>query len=169
MELLVVRHAIAEDREAFAKTGQEDDRRPLTTRGRERMETGARGLASLRKRVDVLASSPLTRAVETAEVLAEVWPGVAPVVVSALSPAGDYDQLTAWLRALGADQRIVIVGHEPHLSGFVTRLLGGRGSAVRLKKGAACLLSIAPSAGPGSGVLHWALTPRQLRRLAPTD
>lgn len=169
MRLLVVRHGIAEDRESFAKTGLEDDRRPLTGRGRERMERGARGIATMVRSVDVLAASPFLRTMQTAEVLSEVWEGPSPVAVSALEPGGDFDQLSAWLRALGPDQRVAVVGHEPYLSGFVSRLIGARGSVLQMKKGGACLLTLAPSAGAGSGVLRWAMTPKQLRCLAPAD
>ena len=63
MDLLVIRHAIAEDREVFAGTGKDDSLRPLTDRGRERMQEGARGLVRLVDRLDVLATSPLTRAI----------------------------------------------------------------------------------------------------------
>ncbi len=169
MRLVVVRHAIAEDRDVFARTGQTDDRRPLTGRGRERMALGARGLATLVRSVDVLAASPYLRTMETAAILAEAWVGPTPVPVGALEPGGDYDQLGAWLRALGPDQRVAIVGHEPHLSGFVSRLIGARGSVIELKKGAACYLTLAPSAGAGSGVLRWSLHPKQLRRLADAE
>ena len=169
MRLLVVRHAIAEDRDSFAKTGEGDDQRPLTGRGRERMEVGARGLATLCRAVDVLAASPYLRTMQTAGVLSEVWGGPTPVAVSALEPGGDFDQLSAWLRALGPDQRVAIVGHEPYLSGFVSRLIGARGSVLEMRKGGACLLTLAPSAGAGSGVLRWALTPKQLRRLGKAD
>ena len=165
MKLLVVRHAIAEEREVFAKTGLTDDLRPLTQRGRERMELGARGLASIAGKLDILATSPFTRAAETAAILSAAYGGLKPVPVGALEPGGDYEQLASWLKALGDSTRVAIVGHEPHLSGFVSRLVGTRGSLLQLKKGAACLLTVAPSVGQGSGVLRWALTPSQLRRL----
>ncbi len=169
MKLLVVRHAIAEEREVFAKTGLTDDLRPLTTRGRERMELGARGLVSIAGKLDIIATSPFTRAAETASILAAAFGDLNPVPLGALEPGGDYEQLASWLKALGADQRAAIVGHEPHLSGFVSRLVGSRGSLIQLKKGSACLLTVAPSVGVGSGVLRWALTPAQLRRLGKEE
>jgi len=67
MQLLLIRHAIAEDRFEFARTGQSDYYRPLTERGRARMARGATGLRTLVPDIDVLATSPLTRAVQTAE------------------------------------------------------------------------------------------------------
>jgi phosphohistidine phosphatase len=165
LELLVVRHGIAEDREEFATTGQSDDLRPLTKRGRARMREAARGLASLLDPPEFLATSPYTRAAETAAILAKVFGGPDPLPVDVLIPDGEYEALATWLRGRGPDARITVVGHEPHLSGFVTYLLGARGSVVQLKKGAACLVHAAPSVTPGSGMLIWSLTPGQLRRL----
>jgi phosphohistidine phosphatase len=167
-ELLVVRHAIAEDREEFAATGEPDDRRPLTKRGRNRMREGARGLASLMDPPEFVATSPLARAVQTAEIVAKAFGAAAPLEVDALGPDGDFEILSAWVRGRGPDARIAVVGHEPHLSGYVSMLLGGKGSFLQLKKGAACLLTVAPSVTPGSGLLLWALAPAQLRRLAAT-
>lgn len=62
MELLIIRHAIAEDPVEHAKRGRGDDERPLTAKGVERMRQGAAGLRRLVPRVDVLAASPLARA-----------------------------------------------------------------------------------------------------------
>lgn len=166
IELLVVRHAIAEDREEFAATGQSDDLRPLTKRGRGRMDDAARGLASLTERPDVIATSPYTRAAETATIVAQAFGGPEPVPVDLLTPDGSFEALASWLRDKGADAKVAIVGHEPQLSGFVSYLLGARGNVVDLKKGAACLLQVDPSVRPGSAVLLWALAPGQLRKLA---
>ena len=70
MELLVVRHAIAQDREEFAKTGLEDARRPLTDEGRRKFEKGARGLREVAGGIELLATSFLERH-ELARVVAE--------------------------------------------------------------------------------------------------
>src|SRR2546430_7070784 len=70
MRLLVVRHAIAEDREAFARSHKDDSTRPLTPDGRRKMERAALGLKELVPELDVLAASPYKRAIETAEIIA---------------------------------------------------------------------------------------------------
>lgn len=165
IELLVVRHAIAEDREEFAATGQSDDLRPLTKRGRERMENGARGLVALLEPPQFLATSPYTRAAETAAILANAFGGIEPTPLGALTPDGSATELATWIRERGPDARVAIVGHEPALSAFVSQLLGVKGSALQLKKGAAVLLSVAPSVAAGSGVLIWALAPSHLRKI----
>jgi phosphohistidine phosphatase len=167
MELLVVRHAIAEEREEFAQTGKIDDLRPLTKKGSIRMEAGARGLALLVEKPDAIMTSPLTRAAETAALLAAAFEGPEPQALDALKPGADYESLASWLRARGdQDGRVALVGHEPHLSGLICLLLsGGPGSFLELKKGGACLLTVPPSVAPGSAVLHWAATPGQLRKI----
>src|SRR2546422_1650397 len=62
MRLLVVRHAIAEDLEAFARSHKDDSTRPLTPDGRRKMERAALGLKELVPELDVLAASPYKRA-----------------------------------------------------------------------------------------------------------
>jgi phosphohistidine phosphatase len=123
------------------------------------------------RRAALLASSPLVRARETAEIVAPTL-GVARVeIVEALRPDRSYDELLKWLRSRDVpndDDRIVaVVGHEPHLSGLVTWLMTGCDeSRLDLKKGGACLLHFAGEPGTGEGTLRWLLTPSQLRDLA---
>jgi len=177
MNLLVVRHAIAEDKERFAATGRSDDQRPLTEEGRAKMRRAADGLRKVARRAHVLASSPLVRARETAEIIAPALRASRIELVDALRPDRRFEELAAWLRALGIpneqdesgdDERtIAIVGHEPHLSGLVTWFLTGTAeSHIELKKGAACLLQFDAAPAAGSATLRWALTPSQLRSLA---
>jgi len=68
MDLLVIRHAIAGDRAEWAKTGRPDQERPITNEGRERMAVNAQALRRLVPELDLLATSPFVRAVETADV-----------------------------------------------------------------------------------------------------
>ena len=70
MQLLIVRHAVAEDRERFAATGRGDAERPLTRKGRREFRKVARGLREALPSLDLIASSRLARAIETAAVLA---------------------------------------------------------------------------------------------------
>jgi len=74
MHLLVVRHGIAEGRKASARTNRDDAARRLTTDGRRKMKNGALGLRQLVPEVDLLASSPLRRAADTADIIA-AWTG----------------------------------------------------------------------------------------------
>jgi len=173
LHLLVIRHAIAEDKEAFAASGRNDDQRPLTEEGRMKMRRGAEGLRVASPRVDVLAASPLVRARETAEIVAPALKVARVEVVEALRPDRAFADLVAWLRRRVSpndgdsdSMTVAIVGHEPHLSGLVTWLMTGQTeSRVELKKGAACLLRFDRAPGAGEAMLRWSLTPSQLRAL----
>src|SRR4051812_39404978 len=66
MDLLIVRHGIAEDKETFGESGQSDDLRALTPKGRKKMARVARGLRAVEPSVALFASSPLVRARQTA-------------------------------------------------------------------------------------------------------
>lgn len=171
MDLLLIRHAIAEEREVFAGTGKDDSLRPLTDRGRERMQDGARGLVRLVKRLDVLATSPLTRAAETARIVAEAYGNIEPTVVDALAPDVPFPPLVDWLRSVAQQEIVAIVGHEPHLSQFLTLLLLGREgpSLVDFKKGGACLVALNGQVTPGRGRLKWFMKPGQLRQVGARE
>ena len=173
MNLLVIRHAIAEDKEAFAASGRSDDQRPLTESGRSKMRRAAEGLRLTCPRVAVLASSPLLRARETADIVAPAFRIARVELVEALRPDRPFEELTAWLRRRiapnhgGEDGTVAIVGHEPHLSGLITWLMtSGTDSRIELKKGGACLLRFDRAPAAGEATLRWALTPSQLRGLA---
>lgn len=165
MQLLLIRHAIAEDRAVFARTGQSDYYRPLTERGRERMERGAAGLRSLVPDLDVLVTSPLTRAKQTARIVAEAYGGL-PVEHSEALATGDGVDFLDWLKQCDPTDTVAAVGHEPHMSDWATWMLtGGRHDFAVVKKGSAMLLEFEGRPKPGTAWLHWFLAPAQLRRL----
>ncbi|HVT39793.1 MAG TPA: phosphohistidine phosphatase SixA [Gemmatimonadaceae bacterium] len=166
MKVLVIRHAIAEEREAFAESGKSDDERPLTANGRRRMERAARGLHTLVPRINLLASSPLVRAQQTAAVVAKVFRTEVGEETASLSPGASLDQFAKWLAPHAELDVIAVVGHEPHLSALVTWLLSGLSdSRIEFKKGGACLLELDGQPGPAAAKLHWLLTPKALRQL----
>lgn len=168
MYVLVIRHAIAEDRKDFAKRskGADDGLRPLTKDGRRKMRLGARGLACLVPNVDVLASSGLKRAQQTAAIVGLHYPKAKGVRLAELSPNKPVKQLLTWLQGQGKDQTVAVVGHEPHLGAFVSWALTGlQESFVELKKGATCMLRFDEDLKPGRAKLVWSLKPGQLRAL----
>lgn len=168
MHLLIIRHAVAEEREAWAQTGEPDERRPLTDDGRKKMRRGTRGLRSVVPAISLLGTSPYTRAAQTADVVSAAYGGIEPVTVGALTPDRKPQAFLSWLgdAAPGHDV-IAAVGHEPHLSGLVSWLLAKRAAPplVELKKGAACLLRFDGAPAAGVACLEWLLTPQQLRRM----
>lgn len=166
MKVLIVRHAKAEDRADFAVTGADDAERPLTGAGREQARRAGRALKELVPRIDVMATSPLVRARETARLLARAYQRVKPVELPALAPGLSEKAMSAWLAEQPSDAVVALVGHEPDLSVFASWLLTARKHPIlELKKGAACLLEFENKPEPGSAVLVWSLTPSQLRHL----
>ena len=166
MDLVLVRHAIAEEREVFARTGKPDELRPLTLRGKRRMNRAAAGLRSLLPAIDVLASSPLVRAAESAAIISEAYGGLEVVEVAELAPETDSQHLLGWLQSLSAVSTVVIVGHEPSFSGHVAWLAARADEPfVEFKKGGACLLTFYGEIYAGGATLRWLLTPAQLRAL----
>jgi phosphohistidine phosphatase len=165
MRLYVVRHGIAED---VAASGLDRDRR-LTPEGRTKMRQVARGLAALGAGVDVLLTSPLPRARETAEIVSAALPGVPapedfPPLVTGTAPA----ELLRRLRPSAAAEALMLVGHEPTLSGLIALLLTGssEAAAIEMKKGAVALLELGRLAPRGGASLRWLLPPRVLRKIA---
>jgi phosphohistidine phosphatase len=166
VQLLLLRHGIAEEREDFAQTGQPDSKRPLTAKGRKKLKRVARALADLVPAPAVLAASPLTRAQQTAEIVARRYNDMPTTTVPALDPGHAYENFLRWLLGVGDVDTIIAVGHEPHLSGLAAWFLnGGEQQLFELKKGGACLLVFDGDVRAGSAQLSWLLTPSQLRAL----
>ena len=87
MDVLVIRHAIAQDRNEFAKAhpGEDDGARTLTDKGRKRMRQAALGLRRIAPAVELLGSSPLARALQTADIVEACFNGVKRVIVPQLA------------------------------------------------------------------------------------
>jgi phosphohistidine phosphatase len=164
MQLLVVRHGIAAERETWAP--RDDALRPLTEDGRKKMKEGAKALRSLVPRLDALATSPLTRALQTAEILAKAYDQGEPITVDALAPGQRPPAVAPWLRTQVTRKTVAIVGHEPGLGSLASWLTAGsERSFLELGKGGACLLDLGERVDAGEAMLVWALRPSQLRAL----
>src|SRR5215204_4297521 len=111
MKLLVIRHAIAMDSEEFADTGEPDDRRPLTNFGAKRMRKNAKGLHTLVDSIDRFATSPLTRAIETAEIVSEVFSIDQAELCAALVPGIALEEFEDWARDRAQAEVLAVVGH----------------------------------------------------------
>jgi phosphohistidine phosphatase len=166
MQLLIIRHAIAEDRDVFAESGAPDEDRPLTAFGKRRMRRNVRGLRRVAPQIDVLATSPLVRADQTARIVAEEY-GLSEVeTVEALRPDARLRDLLRWIAKQPADAVVAVVGHEPHLGTLVTWLISGvELQGVSIKKGGAALVEFQKKPSASGGTLEWLLTPAQLRSL----
>lgn len=162
MQVCLIRHAIAVER---GTAGYVDDRaRPLTPEGRKRMKEASAGLKQI-FRPDAILTSPILRARQTAEILADTFE--APVTVLDALGNGDHGG------AIGAcaashEEAVALVGHEPWMGELLSMLLTGEPgrSASVFRKGAAALVSTYGPPSAGNGTLEWLLQPGMLRRLA---
>ena len=152
MEVLLFRHGPAGDKDAWTRP---DSERPLTSDGARKTERAADGLASIVSSLDLIASSPLVRAAQTADILARRFPKARRAQWDELKPGSDP---TALRERLAGRRRIALVGHEPHLSEAAAYLLGGE-PRMDLKKAGAALLDLEERK------LLWLLKPSQLRGL----
>jgi phosphohistidine phosphatase len=160
MELLIVRHGIAVDR---GTPGMADDERPLTKEGEKKFRGAARGLATIVSAPDIVLTSPLPRALRTAEIAAAAWKGDKPVRSPKLA-AGSAAAILELLAQNRRHARVAIFGHEPDLSQLLARLLGsGKGERLALKKGGAALLELTDDLQAGRLVFY--LPPKLLRAL----
>ena len=166
MRLLVIRHGVAGDRDEFAFTGRPDAERPLTRDGRAKMKRAAAGLRLIVDELNLVATSPLVRAVQTAEIVADAFGGMELTIIDQLAPERAPDDLLPWLRSHEHDTTIAAVGHDPHVGFLVGWLLTGRHeNFMEMKKGAAVMLEFEDSPTAGTARLLWSLAPGHLRKL----
>jgi phosphohistidine phosphatase len=152
MRVLVIRHAHA----APQSPGMSDADRTLTAEGERRFRAAARGLAAI-VRPDVLLTSPLLRARQTAAIAGAAWT-LEPRPERALA-SGPVDQIFDLLGDQPPDATVALVGHEPTVSLLVATLAGlPSADAVAFEPGAAALLEW-DGPGRGSGWLVWFLPP----------
>jgi phosphohistidine phosphatase len=158
--LLLVRHAIAEPRGAV---WPDDTQRPLTSKGIERMHDVAARLQVLKETADLVLSSPLVRAEQTAGIFREVWtPAPEVVLVDAFAPGGTPAQMAAALRAAAGHARVAVVGHEPDLGEWAAWLTGAR-APLPFKKGGVARIDVPAWPPSRDGQLVWLATPKMLR------
>lgn len=162
-ELYLVRHAIAAER---GSEWPDDTKRPLTERGIGRFKEAVKGLRHLDVTVDEIFTSPLVRAKQTAEILAEGLPGKPSVkVLDALSPGHAPGSMLAQLARTARRRRIALVGHEPGLGELAAHLIGA-GRALEFKKGGVCRIDVESLSSRRAGALNWFVTPKVLRGLS---
>jgi phosphohistidine phosphatase len=165
MYLYLVRHAIAFNPDPA--TWPDDRERPLTDTGEKKFRRAARGLKELAPRVDLVLSSPLRRAWQTAEILFAKadWPE--PIRFDELEPARPPGQVVEALQPHAGVESLALVGHEPSLHELASYLLTGDPGSVRLtfKKGGVACLAFAEAPRAAAGELEWVVPPRFLREL----
>ena len=164
MQLYIVRHGIAIDRED-PKCPSDPDRF-LTAEGIEKTADIAKGVAKIADTPDVMLTSPYLRAAQTAEIFADAleYPKQKIRKTEALLPGAEPLQL---LRELGKDKdqsTVFVFGHAPHLDELLATAVGSKHHITGLKKAGVALIELGRLVPP-SGQLVWLATPKLLRRV----
>ena len=129
------------------------------------MQQTAKGLRAIDCVPDVILSSPLPRARQTAEIVLEALGKRFPLIlIDALAPAGNRQDVYREIRKRQDSQSLMLVGHQPSLGELAGEIAWGSPERyVELKKGGACALEVEAVTPSPRGTLVWLLTPSILR------
>jgi len=164
MEVYLIRHGIA------VGIGEEgvsrDEARMLSKRGQTRTRQAARGLREVARTPERIFSSPLVRAVETAEIIREeMAPDCTVEHTALLAFEASARKVVTWLGTLAGDP-VVLVGHMPNIAELASVLLAGDTVVdIAFKKAAACGIAFSGRPASGEGCLEWLVPPRVLCRV----
>ncbi len=161
MFLYFLRHASAGEP---LNNPKKDEKRGLDQEGIEQSGYVGRALAALGVQVDVILSSPLKRATQTAALVGNEMGHEGKLVLeNGLRPEASYSDFQKMLQKYARQDSVLVVGHNPNLREFLGRIISERGceAVVELKKGAVAKVEMRRS----SGSLSWCITPRILRAL----
>jgi len=155
MEIYLFRHGIAEDR---APSGRDEDRR-LTDEGRQKLRRVLERAQAAGVSPSLILSSPLKRAVETAEIAARELGYEGKIVRSdSLTPDSSPSEVWTEIRTHRDEKAILLAGHEPLFSATVAWMLGSSHAMVEFKKGALVRVDVSSLGAEPKGVLQWMLT-----------
>jgi phosphohistidine phosphatase len=167
MKLHILRHGDAVE---CGDPRYDEAERPLTAKGRQRTKLLAHALRQMEVSFDAVLSSPLTRARETAELVAGgLFLKFTPELTDHLGPTGSMEKLVAQVGALHPQpESVLLVGHEPYLSGLISLLCTGDiDLRLTMKKGGLCRLRVDELSCGKCATLEWLLPPRLLGFKAP--
>ena len=160
--LYLIRHAIAAER---GRQWPDDSKRPLTHKGAARMRQIVLGLRELGVEFDLVLTSPLVRARQTADLLiAGVRSKPTLEVTDALAPGEPPVKVAAMLAKHSGRCSIALVGHEPGLGELAAWLVGANEPFV-MKKGGICRIDVSALPPARHGQVSWVATPKMLRAL----
>ncbi len=163
MKLYILRHAIATER-GLTDSGP-DSERPLTEKGAKKMRRIAKAMKNMEISFDVILSSPFRRAKETAEIVAKEFHYENLLKFSShLKVGGDPAALISEINTRYKKfDSILLVGHEPSLSGLISMLVSGKNSlTITMKKGGICKLSVVTLHYGRCATLEWLMAPAQI-------
>jgi phosphohistidine phosphatase len=163
MQLYIVRHGIAIDRED--PNCPPDPERFLTDEGMEKTKQVAKGVAEIGAVPDLMLSSPYLRAVQTAEIFASALEQNKQKIRKSdlLLPGADPMQLFRELAKEKEASAVFIFGHAPHLDDLIATAIGSKHHVTALKKAGVALVELRRMVPP-SGELVWIATPKMLRK-----
>ena len=168
MNLIVIRHALAEDREEFALKNKEDSLRPLTDKGRKKMLKMFEWVEDTIKDVDLIVSSPYLRAMQTAEILQGFLPKLKIEQAPELVPHCPPQAFMKWLKAHARDKKnVAVIGHEPQLSLFISFLLSSKAeSFIDMKKSGIAMMEVSSVSEieTAHSQLLWLLCPKVIQK-----
>ncbi|MCK6596884.1 MAG: histidine phosphatase family protein [Bdellovibrionaceae bacterium] len=169
MFLYLIRHAIAEEREIFAKKKLEDSLRPLTIKGEKKLSKIIIKIKKDLSDVDLIVTSPFLRTKQSAKIISDLL-GKKKVIESAeLVPHATPEAFIPWLKSHGKSlKKIVVVGHEPHLSSLGSYILTGKTeSFLELKKSSIALIETGSfeEITPSKASLLWLLSPKLIDKI----
>ena len=157
MEIYLLRHGVAEE---TAATGRDADRR-LTEEGRQKLRRVLERAHQAGVAPSLILTSPLRRALETAEIAARELGYEGKLVrTAALEPSSSPQQVWEEIRLRRDESAILLAGHEPLFSSTVAYLLGSSREIVHFRKGAIVRIDVEAFAAAPAGVLQWMLTPK---------
>ena len=152
-----------------------DTKRQLTVSGKKEVVEIAKSLKKLGVKFNVIFSSPLARAFQTAKIIAEEYKLIEQIEQSEdLKPNGSKDLLYNKLSKLNIDSVILIVGHEPYLSSMINDIISKNdadrnynknNNNIILKKAGLSRIKITSTVPKLKGELRWLLTPRILKKI----
>lgn len=156
MQIYLLRHGIAED----GKPGSPDSERALTDDGRARLRRVLKRARSADVCPTLILSSPYKRAVQTAEIAADVFRYRGDLVQSgAFVPEASPEQAWQEIRLYANEAAVLVASHEPLMGNAVGYLLGCPSLQVDMKKAALVRIDVERTGAEPRGVLKWMLTP----------
>ncbi|MDC8453763.1 MAG: phosphohistidine phosphatase SixA [Candidatus Nitrosotalea sp.] len=162
MDLLVLRHGEAGRGSALPG----DSTRALTTEGKQEIADLSNGLKSLGVKLDVIYTSPLLRAKQTAEIVAKSLKYKGKIEeLDSLKPEGSKLDFYSVLSKLKQDSVVLVVGHEPYLSDMIGEAISPSGCRINLKKAGLARIKVISTLPKIKGELRWLLTPKQLKKI----
>ncbi|MEO5711889.1 MAG: histidine phosphatase family protein [Luteolibacter sp.] len=162
MELVLLRHGKADN---FNPEG--DFQRALVEKGREQARRAARALKACGLLPDIVLTSPLIRARQTADEFCQTAEMPGAVIQGWLASGMHPETAMAELAAFRDFKRVAIVGHEPDFSLLIEWVLGVTGGGVEVKKGTIACLRITPPARFGN--LAYLVPPKLVGELGPEE